>query len=258
MTREQSQYSLRKRFFSWVLESLNQPNPGAQGRRTIFQCVIGWSGVRHHSSLHSLVPRLTHPDCIFAAGLRHLLHLIGHRSSFARYCLPDAIVIEAFTGHCSVLSSQPLLNMGHMVIVFREPLSKHQWNWEKLGWLYRIDHLVTSGYIFAFCPPSQEFQPHSSPPGPLGTNLLILFFQCSQPAGWLFCHCPWVSVEWYFRQSCPNKVNKLMNLKFLENFISALSFKLPLNGAVAQWLFVYFPCAQDADLPVNQTWLGTP
>lgn len=40
-----------------------------------------------------------------------------------------------------------------------------------------------------------------------------------------------------------------MNLKFFENFISALSFKLPLNGAVAQWLFVYFPCAQDADLP---------
>lgn len=60
----------------------------------------------------AFVPRLMHSGQIFAVTLRHLLHLTGHHSNFARLSLLDIILIEPLADPSSVVSSELLLNYG--------------------------------------------------------------------------------------------------------------------------------------------------
>lgn len=162
--------------------------------------------------------------------------MIGHHSNFARCCLPGVIAIEPLAGQSSVLLSQLLLNYGtHGKSIQRTTVPAPM----KLrkGWLHKMYHLVDLWLHLLILSPFQEFQTHSSPD--LSPTSQSCSFHVPELAGQLFCRCIWVNVDRCLRLTVPNEVNKLMYfLKFKENVISTPSFRLPLNRAVAWWLFI--------------------
>lgn len=107
-----------------------------------------------------------------------------------------------------------------------------------------MGHLIALCWHLLILSRFQEFPPHSSPRD-RSPNLLILFFPGSQLAGQLIFLLPLAMSQ---RRSMPtltfpNEENKLMYfLRFRGDFISTLFFRLPLNRAVARWLFISCSC----------------